>query len=186
MGTWVLSQGDRPPIPATGRRSTLSEHRQYSQSLNTCAAPLLASGRPGKGTLVEQEKYTAAAGLASAVSWQPLNSLAMPRHDSDNLAETFAKILCERASFELKEDDVHAYRQHISSLQQAAQFTAAAKASEEEAYRQWVVRYLLLKCAQRTSSVMKLSFSACHGAAVATCLSWHLCHPAHFSGEGQH
>ncbi len=68
--------------------------------------------------------------------------LAMPRHASDNLAETFAKILCERASFELKEEDVNAYRQHISSLQQAAQFTAAARANEEEEYRQWVVRHL--------------------------------------------
>ena len=66
----------------------------------------------------------------------------MPRHASDNLAETFAKILCERASFELKEEDVNAYRQHISSLQQAAQFTAAARANEEEEYRQWVVRHL--------------------------------------------
>ena len=66
----------------------------------------------------------------------------MPRHASDNLAETFAKILCERASFELKEEDVNAYRQHISSLQQAAQFTAAARANEEEEYRQWVVSKL--------------------------------------------
>ena len=66
----------------------------------------------------------------------------MPQHASDNLAETFAKILCERASFELKEEDVNAYRQHISSLQQAAQFTAAARVNEEEAYRQWMVRKL--------------------------------------------
>ena len=63
----------------------------------------------------------------------------MPRHAPDNLAETFAKILCERASFELKEDDINAYRQHISSLQQAAQFTAAARAQEEEEFRQWKV-----------------------------------------------
>ena len=64
----------------------------------------------------------------------------MPRHAPDNLAETFAKIMCERASFELKEDDINAYRQHISSLQQAAQFTAAARAQEEEEFRQWKVR----------------------------------------------
>ena len=64
----------------------------------------------------------------------------MPRHASDNLAETFAKVLCERASFELKEDDINAYRQHISSLQQAAQFTAAARAQEEEEFRQWKAR----------------------------------------------
>ena len=64
----------------------------------------------------------------------------MPRHALDNLSESFAKILCERASFELKEEDVNAYRQHISSLQQAAQFTAAARAQEEEEYRQWKVR----------------------------------------------
>ena len=64
----------------------------------------------------------------------------MPRHAPDNLAETFAKILCERASFELKEDDINAYRQHISSLQQAAQFTAAARAQEEEEFRQWKAR----------------------------------------------
>lgn len=63
----------------------------------------------------------------------------MPRHASVNLAETFAKILCERASFELKEDDVNAYRQHINSLQQAAQVTAAARAQEEEEYRHWKV-----------------------------------------------
>jgi len=76
----------------------------------------------------------------------------MPRHGSDNLAETFAKILCERASFELKEEDVNAYRQHISSLQQAAQFTAAAKASEEEEYRQWKVGELML-CVHAASNV---------------------------------
>ena len=64
----------------------------------------------------------------------------MPRHALDNLSETFAKILCERASFELKEEDVNAYRQHISSLQQAAQVTAAARAQEEEEHRQWKVR----------------------------------------------
>lgn len=63
----------------------------------------------------------------------------MPRHAPDNLAETFAKILCERASFELKEEEINAYRQHISSLQQAAQFTAAARAQEEEEFRQWKV-----------------------------------------------
>lgn len=68
----------------------------------------------------------------------------MPRHAPDNLAETFAKILRERASFELKEDDINAYRQHISSLQQAAQFTAAARAQEEEEFRQWKARLLLV------------------------------------------
>lgn len=91
----------------------------------------------------------------------------MPRHGSDNLAETFAKILCERASFELKEEDVHAYRQHISSLQQAAQFTAAAKASEEDAFRQWKVEKLMLFvhaaiCAS-TYILMTLQLRSVHG-----------------------
>ena len=87
----------------------------------------------------------------------------MPRHASDNLAETFAKILCERASFELKEEDVNAYRQHISSLQQAAQFTAAARAHEDEEYRQWVVRNLQHTSSVKGSVTCDSSFKQCTG-----------------------
>jgi hypothetical protein len=63
----------------------------------------------------------------------------MPPEQPDALAETFARILCERASFELREEDVQAYRRRISSMQQAAQVSAASRAREEEEYRAWQV-----------------------------------------------
>ena len=67
------------------------------------------------------------------------DNLAMPAEGTDPLAENFARILCERASFELREEDVHAYRRRLSSLQHAVQVSAAAKAQEDEEYRQWQV-----------------------------------------------
>ena len=64
---------------------------------------------------------------------------AMPSDGAGPLAENFARILSERASFELREEDVHAYRRRLSSLQHAVQVSAAARAQEDEEYRQWQV-----------------------------------------------
>ena len=68
----------------------------------------------------------------------------MPQEQPDALAQTFARILCERASFELKDEDVQAYRRRINSMQQAVQISAAARAHEEEDYRAWQVGRLQL------------------------------------------
>jgi hypothetical protein len=54
---------------------------------------------------------------------------------ADPVASPLSKIFCERASFELKEEDVQAYRKHIR--QQAA--SVAAKAHEDEEYKIWKV-----------------------------------------------
>jgi len=64
----------------------------------------------------------------------------MQRDGADPVAKSLSKIFCKRASFELKEEEVQAYRKHINSLQeQAAQI--AAKAQEDEEYRTWKVGY---------------------------------------------
>lgn len=63
----------------------------------------------------------------------------MAQEQPDALAQTFARILSERASFELKDEDVQAYRRRINSMQQAVQVSAAARAHEEEEYRAWQV-----------------------------------------------
>ena len=55
---------------------------------------------------------------------------------ADPVASSLSKIFCERASFELKEEDVQAYRKHIR--QQAA--NVAAKAHEDKEYQTWKVR----------------------------------------------
>ena len=79
---------------------------------------------------------------------------AMPSDGAGPLAENFARILSERASFELREEDVHAYQRRLSSLQHAVQVSAAARAQEDEEYRQWQVsggpgaRTLLRTCHQ--------------------------------------
>lgn len=57
------------------------------------------------------------------------------------MARDLSKIFCERASFELKEEDVVAYRNHIK-LQAA---NVAAKTQEEEEYRVWKVASCFLQ-----------------------------------------
>lgn len=60
----------------------------------------------------------------------------MPRDGAaDPVARSLSKIFCERASFELKDDDIQAYRNHIR--QQAANIVA--KAQEDEEYLAWKV-----------------------------------------------
>jgi transcriptional regulator of nitric oxide reductase len=63
----------------------------------------------------------------------------MPRDGVDPLAQLFATIPCARVSFELKDEDVQAYRKHVNTLQEAVQLNAAARAQEEEEYLAWRV-----------------------------------------------
>ncbi len=86
----------------------------------------------------------------------------MPRDGAaDPVARSLSKIFCERASFELKDDDIQAYRSHIR--QQAA--SIVAKAQEDEEYLAWKVGFslsttslpgshLLLQCKCRMSMVI--------------------------------
>ena len=65
-----------------------------------------------------------------------LGSMNMPRDGAaDPVACSLSKIFCERASFELKDDDIQAYRSRIR--QQAANIVA--KAQEDEEYLAWKV-----------------------------------------------
>ncbi|CAL8462723.1 g2256 [Coccomyxa elongata] len=64
--------------------------------------------------------------------------MTMPRDGAaDPVARSLSKIFCERASFELKDDDIQAYRNHIR--QQAANIVA--KAQEDEEYLAWKAKY---------------------------------------------
>lgn len=67
----------------------------------------------------------------------------MPREGADPFSQLLARIPCERVSFEYRDEDVQAYRKHISNLQEAAQINAAARAQEEDEYRAWKVRLVL-------------------------------------------
>ena len=82
------------------------------------------------------------------------------------MAGTFARILCARASFELREEDVQAYRRRISSMQQVAQVSAACRAREEDDYRAWQVGHCPPGCCTHEHGM------CCRG------LATHLCVPA--------
>lgn len=79
----------------------------------------------------------------------------MQRDGADPVAKSLSKIFCKRASFELKEDEVQAYRKHIDSLQQQVA-QVAAKTQENEEYRTWKVGYVL-KAAKSQSVIHRVS-----------------------------
>lgn len=132
-GTTLLSQKRASDC------ASLSAIFQASISVGQLPSELAASLLSSQSE--QRRKGSALQGPPCRTSIRQLGSINMPQDGAaDPVARSLSKIFCERASFELKDDDIQAYRNHIR--QQAA--TIVAKAQEDEEYLAWKVGPSLL------------------------------------------